>query len=97
MPEEITHEMFADHLEKTFRIHCGDEFLDVELTEVEVREGQAIEGLRQPFTLIFRGPKDRTLGEGLYKVENEDVGTVELYIIPIITVGDRQNYQVVFN
>ena len=96
MPEDITHEMFVDHVEKTFRVHCGDEFLDVELTEVDVRE-RPIEELRQPFTLIFRGPKDRTLREGLYKVENEDVGTVELYIIPIISVGDRQDYQVVFS
>lgn len=97
MPDEITHEMFLDHVAKTFRVHCGEEVLDVELTEVDVGEAPSVEGLRQPFTLIFRGPKERILREGLYKVDHEDVGAFELYVIPIITVGDRQDYQVIFN
>lgn len=97
MPDEITPETFVDHVNKTFRVICVEGTLDVELTEVMVHEDPGIEGLRQPFTLIFRGPKDRVLSEGLYKVENDDAGSVDLYVIPIMSPGDYQDYQVVFN
>ena len=53
--------------------------------------------MRHPFTLIFQGSKDRVLPEGSYEVESDAAGPWTLYLIPIISLGDRQSYQVVFN
>jgi uncharacterized protein DUF6916 len=53
---------------------------------------------RKPFSLIFRGPHQPVLPEGLYPVEFMDGPNLMLYVIPILTAaGDHQEYQVVFN
>ncbi|WP_315837400.1 DUF6916 family protein [Bradyrhizobium prioriisuperbiae] len=54
---------------------------------------------RYPFTLIFRGPKERdVLPEGLYDCEIEGGPTVTIYVAPIMTPQpDCQDYQAVFN
>ena len=53
---------------------------------------------RQPFTLIFAGPRADVLAEGLYVFEVEGTGPFELYVIPVQTFArDRQDYQAVFN
>lgn len=98
MPDEITHEIFTPHLNGKFRIHREGDPLEVELVEVELCDERfRVEGLRWPFTLIFRGPRDQLIPEGSYRVENDAAGSFDLYLIPIVTVGDRQEYQVVFN
>ncbi len=98
MAPEITHETFGPHVNTTFRVHREGEPLEVELTEVSVdKRDPPAEGMRKAFVLIFAGPKDALLPEGLYEVESEKTGRLPLYIIPIISPGERQSYQVVFN
>ena len=98
MPEEITHETFTGHEGQTFLVHVESEALELELTEVEVPQVRHLpEGFRQPFTLIFQGTKERILPEGHYSVESSSAGRFDLYLIPIVSMGPRQSYQVVFN
>lgn len=54
---------------------------------------------RRPFTLIFRGPKEReVLPEGLYACEVEGGPVYSIYVAPIFTPQpDCQDYQAVFN
>jgi hypothetical protein len=54
---------------------------------------------RQPFILIFRGPKEgEFLPEGLYECEVEGGPTYHLYVNPIHTPqSNRQEYQAAFN
>lgn len=97
MGQEVSHELFAGHLNEPFEVHCEGGPLALELTEVDVREAPGVEGLRQPFVLIFAGPRDKILAEGMYRFENGGVGSVDLYVMPIVSAGERQAYQVVFN
>ena len=96
MTEKITHENFSGHLNALFRIEVAETSLELELVEVEV--GKPIDpSLSEPFTLIFQGPKDSILAEGIHNVSNDDAGSFDLYIIPIVSPGDQQSYQVIFN
>jgi hypothetical protein len=63
------------------------------------RSGSAAPGGRDPFILIFEGPRDSDfLPEGLHACAFEDGPTHELYVNPIHTPNpDRQEYQAVFN
>lgn len=97
MVQEITHETFAGQINHVFRIHLSGEPLELELTEVEVNSRPHFQGLRQPFILIFQGPRNRLLPEGFYRAESDAISGLNLYIIPIVSVGDHQAYQVVFN
>lgn len=96
MTESITHENFSGHLNASFQVDVGETPLELELVEVET--GKSIDpSLREPFTLIFQGPKDSIVPEGIYTVSNDGAGSFELYIIPIVSPGNRQSYQVIFN
>ena len=90
MTESISHENFSGHRNALFRVDVAETSLELELVEVEV--GKSIDpSLREPFTLIFRGPKDSILAEGSYNVSNDDAGSFVLYIIPIVSPGDQQS------
>lgn len=99
--EDLTHETFSKRVNETFHAHAAEDTLDLELVEVDVSDQLTqpeIEGLRHPFILIFRGPREKILSEGMYRIENETLGELELYVIPILTASpDHQDYQVVFN
>ena len=96
--EDLTHEIFAGHLHATFRIHAGDESVEVELIEVETFDlGVQAEGMRQPFSLIFMGSRERVVPEGTYRVESGATGSMEVFLVPIATLGKGQQYQVVFS
>lgn len=98
MPREITPETFTPHVNTTFRVQNEGATFELELTEVEPhKQGPPTEGMRRPFTLIFKGPKDHVLPEGLHQLQNSATGPLPLYVIPIISMGDCQSYQVVFN
>jgi len=96
MTETISHENFSGHLNALFRVDVAETSLEFELVEVETHKS-IDPSLREPFTLIFQGPKDPILAEGIYTLSNDGAGSFELYIIPIVSHGDRQSYQVIFN
>ena len=96
MTENISHENFSGHLNALFRVEVAETSLELELVEVEV--GKSIDASqREPFTLIFQGPKDSILAEGIHTMSNDSAGSFDLYTIPIISLGDQQLYQVIFN
>lgn len=98
MPTEtISHEDFADFLNETFTVERVEPTLELELIEVDVRGAQGSGGSREPFTLIFAGPIERVLIEGLHGLRHEKAGRFDLYIMPIVSSGPRQSYQVIFN
>lgn len=99
MIEHLTPEHFRPHLQKHFRVQGGRHALEL----VEVQTSAALDWLkqglpRQPFCLIFKGPRGDVLHEGQYFFEVEDGVTFEFYVMPVHTVErDRQDYQAVFN
>ena len=97
MPMLSRQEDFAPFVDRLFRFPGWHGTL--RLAEIEARPDSAMPGaVRTPFTLLFRGPKDDVLPEGLYLAEIEDGPTTELYVSPIHTPApDHQGYQAVFN
>jgi len=88
-------EHFEPHVGKMFRFEGARHVLTLD----RVLRETAAAGVRQPFTLIFHGPKERDpLPEGLYACQSEGGPRFELYVSPIHTPApDRQDYQAVFN
>jgi hypothetical protein len=99
MTEQLTHEAFLPLLKKVFHVKDGRHALTLSRVDVHRISDREAAGLpRQPFTLIFDGPPQDVLREGLYALEVSDGPAFELYVIPVQTfVRDRQDYQVVFN
>jgi hypothetical protein len=99
MTDLLTRDAFDPHVNKVFRVKGGHHALM--LTRIEARaqeEWEKTMGQRAPFNLIFRGPSDDLLLEGLYTMEVEDGIAFDLYMIPIYTpFPGRQDYQSSFN
>ena len=97
-PEFLLVEHFEPHVGKVFRFKGTRYAFPLESIDNPRRE-KPDWVKRQPFTLIFRGPKERdVMPEGLYDCEIEGGPTVALYVAPIMTPQpDRQYYQAVFN
>jgi Domain of unknown function (DUF6916) len=103
---------------RNFRAARGDRFqltagspdggsgltLDVGLAEV-TEHGDGLSGtLRAPFSVVFHGPLQPILPQGIYRLEHEGLGALDLFIVPIgpdepATPGERptaMRYEAVF-
>jgi hypothetical protein len=84
--ETLTAADFEPLLHEQFRM---GEF-DVEL--VEVQEIAREPGGRAPFSLVFEGGPKPPLPQGIYAVQHDGLGAIEIFLVPI--ASDR--YEAVF-
>lgn len=98
----ITQEAFDPYLGSVFSVRNIDVPLELKLVEIEdTAKGRPWPtSLRRPFTMIFAGPPEAILIEGLRVIAAPDGAFCELYLIPIMThdaatVG--QQYQATVN
>jgi Domain of unknown function (DUF6916) len=93
---EILHkESFAECLQTDFQvIQPGAAAFALKLTKV-------IEQVKSPrqeaFSVLFHGPADRFIGQGTYKLRNEKMGQLEIFLVPIARDNDGFQYEAVFN
>ena len=97
MAEPFTPQHFLPHVDKAFRVAGGRHALTLSMVDARPMPGWEA-APRQPFNLIFRGPPDDVLAEGMYTLEVEGGPSFELYVMPIHTPDrTRQDYQSAFN
>jgi hypothetical protein len=93
--EDLTASVFAGQLDTTFRVAFeGVPPLALELFEVS-EDGSTAD--REQFSLLFRGPHDRVLGQGMCRMEHDALGALVLFIVPIGPDPAGMCYQAVFN
>lgn len=102
MLDKLTHETFSKLDDKTFKIHTeSGETIEAELIKVEDHSSriQNPPEHRKPFSLVFRGPKDKELAQETYKIENAGLGAVEIHLVPVVAPQgtDERWYEAVFN
>jgi len=95
MLEHLTAADFSPHLGDRFRLHADDATtLDAELIEVE--EGEPAGSDRASFSLVFRGPSEPMLPQRIYRFDHDELGTLEIFIVPIGADEAGVRYEVVF-
>lgn len=94
MDTDLTHENLSSQLNTTFSVKHETGDLQLELTEVSTRK---LGERNEQFSIIFRGPSDQSLGQGMRRMEHERFGEFELFIVPIRQDGDGLYYEAVFN
>jgi hypothetical protein len=57
--------------------------LDAELAEVTGHAVNPSARFRAPFSVMFHGPLQPVLPQGIYRVEHERLGALELFIVPV--------------
>lgn len=96
MLESFTVGTFSGHLGGTFRVYPDDSnALDVELISA-LELGEAPEGGR-PFSLVFRGPGGKPLAQRTYRMEHQEVGAFDIFLVPIGPDKEGPRYEAIFN
>jgi hypothetical protein len=89
--------MFRAHMSTAFVLDPGDRREPVTLTLVEVTEGRSGGGFHR-FSVLFHGPSDRMVGQGLYTIQHQSLGTLELFLVPVIgSNAERMLYEACFS
>jgi hypothetical protein len=70
--------------------------MKIELIEAR-SSGAAAAGMsRDPFSLMFNGPREPLLAQGTYRLSHPALGEFELFIVPIGQDADGTRYEAVF-
>ncbi len=96
MTEGLTADAFTPHVGENFRPRGKHHVLT--LVSIDTRRPPGWEQWpRQPFSLLFRGPRGDVLPEGEYGFDVGDDAYFAFHIIPIHTPAPtHQDYQAVF-
>ena len=96
MLEDFTIGTFSGFVGDAFRVHPDPgTTLDVEL--ISVTEPGDETGRGRPFSVVFRGPGDVLLPQRIYRMEHAEIGSFELFLVPIGPDEKGQRYEAVFN
>ncbi|HEX8179658.1 MAG TPA: hypothetical protein VF525_08975 [Pyrinomonadaceae bacterium] len=99
MSVELTQENFARHLHTKFRVRVNAP-RPVELELVEVRGWMSLaweQTSMEQFSIFFAGPPDLLLPQHLYTLEHEQMGTLDIFIVPVGRDASGVRYEAVFN
>lgn len=87
--ETITAGDFRDAQGGRFRLAAGSPgegsgvSIEVELVEVAEEADGRSDAFRVPFSLLFHGPLQPVLPQGIHRLEHERLGALDLFIVPI--------------
>jgi hypothetical protein len=101
MLDKLTFDDFRPVVGQTFALDVdGTGTLDLELLEARSIEpgAPAVDdsGHRTPFALDLRGPVDPILPQRMYRLENETVGALDLFIVPVGRTPAGTDYEAIF-
>ena len=95
MTENIKREMFAECLNTKFRVEL--ESADaVELELVQFNES-IVTPSQEQFALLFHGPQNPFLPQGIYRLKHERLGEFEIFLVPVGRTQNGFQYEAVFN
>jgi len=95
MLERFTAADFARYRGQRFLIGPPAEpAFDVEL--IEVSESEAPGPARKQFSLVFRGGPEPPLQQRIYRVEHDELGALEIFLVPVGPDEVGQRYEAIF-
>jgi hypothetical protein len=99
--DRLTIDDFRPIIGRSFALDLdGDGTLELDLTEARTIEPDAPptgpDGHRTPFALLFRGPAEPLLPQRTYRLEQETVGALEIFIVPVACSDAGADYEAIF-
>lgn len=99
-PAWFTYDDFTDKVGTEFRLRAPEHELTLVLSGVS--EGPAAGGtgpdgtVRQQFALVFRGPADPQLTQGIWELEHDHFGEIGIFLVPLGPDAEGPRYEAVF-
>ncbi|HEX5834127.1 MAG TPA: hypothetical protein VFY34_09750 [Pyrinomonadaceae bacterium] len=95
MEASLTHQEFAQQANSRFQVEV-DENTDVELELTQVSDLK-LYPQQEEFVLVFRGPLDMFLSQGVRNFKHDKMGRFEMFIVPVRQDQQGFYYEAVFN
>ena len=95
MEASLTHEAFARQVNTRFQVQTGDD-TPLELELIEISELK-LYPQQEEFTIVFRGPGNAFLEQGIRSLKHEQMGQFEIFLVPIRQDAQGFYYEAVFN
>lgn len=93
--DELSAPMFRAHIGSVVRLDWNAE--QVQLSISEVTELPTRRGFER-FSVFFAGPADRALPQGTYTFEHDALGSLMLFVVPVVGSGAESIiYEACFN
>jgi hypothetical protein len=98
MSKILNAELFETLLNQNFNLHLkNNTILVIRLIEVTKSEVEGDDIKRIPFSVVFRGPREILIPQGIYSIENESAGILEIFLVPIGPDKKGMRFEAVFN
>lgn len=101
MSENLHINDFFSCLEQKFKLYVeGGDIMDAQLVEVKAlaaNNDYPIPSQRTPFSLVFLTVEKVVLPQQIYRVENEAMGEIQLFLVPIGQDEKGTRYEALFN
>jgi hypothetical protein len=92
----FTAETFSPRIGERFHVTLENgQKLDLELVEVTASSARGA-GLRPPFSILFTGALEPLLPQKTYSFQHEELGSFDLFIVPIGQDEAGTQYEAVF-
>jgi len=92
MSDNLNSKTFSEHLHTSFRVRAADAD-PARLELVEVVASNPSPAMEQ-FSVFFLGPP--TLGQGMRSLEHDQMGSFDLFLVPVAALGDKVRYEAAF-
>ncbi|NQT89285.1 hypothetical protein HQ560_21130 [bacterium] len=83
---------------RTFRLDAEPEAIDMTLTEAAAVGAPPADGsMRQAFSLVFTGPPGCVLPQQTYQLIHQEMGELDIFLVPIGSDEEGTQYEAIFN
>lgn len=90
-----TKDEFASAVNSSFKaVHSGGSTTDLLLLKFE---DVVTNSVQETYTLLFRAPEDAVASQGIYRLEHEKLGSMDVFLVPIKQDAEGLYYEAVFN
>jgi Domain of unknown function (DUF6916) len=93
---EVTRQAFEPFVEQTFMVSTAEGSFEARLIEVAPMGQTPGPNGRQAFSLVLRGPQADEPRQGIYRVAHGELGTLDLFLVPIGSDAQGTKYEAVF-
>lgn len=101
MPERLSKDDFAEHLNTKFRVLLeGEDAPEVELELAELVEFPTLTHSRsdvERFSLFFYGPNHFLLPQAMYRLAHEQMGEHDIFLVAVAQEPRGFRYEAVFS
>jgi hypothetical protein len=95
MAAVLEHQEFTKHLNTKFRIQLDEaETVEAELTNVSEH---LVSPRQERFAIVFRTSNQTLFGQGLRRLDHDQMGSFDLFLVPIDRDDEGTYYEAVFN